>query len=83
MQDETFKPTITGIPSTIPSVTNINNVQPLLMPQVLASSPAMDLLRQELADRKEKLAELEASGQYPNRQEQHRKRIAVLEKSIK
>ncbi len=83
MQDETFKPQITGIPSSIPSVTNINNVQPLLVPQVLTTSPAMDLLRQELAERKNKLAELEKSGQYPNRQEQHRKRIAVLEQALK
>ena len=43
----------------------------------------MKVVQQELEERKQKLADLEALGQYPNRQAAHKTRIAELEKALK
>lgn len=52
-------------------------------PIILQNSPAIKVIQAELEDRKKKLADLETTGQYPNRQDFHRKRIAELEASLK
>lgn len=80
--DETFKPKITGVPWSISPVTNIDIVEPMNWPQILRGWPAMNNLKQELWERKEKLKILEESGKYPNRQEQHKIRIQQLDKAL-
>jgi SPP1 gp7 family putative phage head morphogenesis protein len=81
--EDDFKPEVTGIPSSIPAVGNIENAQDLKAPIILKNSPAITQIKDELKERKEKLALLEADGKYPNRQAAHKSRIADLEKSLK
>lgn len=83
LQDEVFKPAIDGIPSSIPKNATIDTFKDLQAPIILANSPAVRVVQAELEERKKKLADLETLGQYPNRQEAHRKRIAELEASLK
>jgi len=82
LKEETFKPKITGIPSAIPANATIQGHQKLKYPIVLKDSPAIKTIRNELEERKERLLELEKLGQFPNRQEVHRKRIEQLEKAL-
>lgn len=83
LQDEVFKPAIDGIPASIPKNPTIDTFKDLQSPIILQNSPAVKIVRKELEERKQKLADLEATGQFPNRQEAHRKRIAELEASLK
>lgn len=80
--EETFKPKITGIPSSINPVTNINTDTTVDRPYIAKWSPALYILRQELQEREQKLKLLQESGTYPNRQEQHKARIEILKKAI-
>lgn len=82
MEDETFKPTITGIPKSITPVRDINNVQPLASIKLLKDSPSIGILKQELDQRKALLEEYKNNDLYPNRQAQHEARIKQLEKSL-
>ena len=83
LNDELFKPEITGIPSTIHPSSSVGDYQKLKSPELLAGSPAIGLVKQELEDRRAKLKELTDTGKFPNRQEQHKARIAQLEKALK
>lgn len=78
--DETFKPPITGIPSSIPAVTNIAVAQDLKSPQILKNSPAKKIIQDEIDQREKKIKEYEESGTYPNRIAQHKKRIEQLKR---
>lgn len=80
--DETFKPKITGVPQYIDPVRDINNAGDLKRPYIRKDSPAIWQIKDELKDRKEKLAQYEKDWSYPNRQEAHKKRIAQLEKAL-
>lgn len=82
LQDEVFKPDIVGIPASIPKNATIDTFEDLKAPIILKDSPAVKVVQQELKERKDKLKELEDSGQFPNRQEQHKKRIKELEDSL-
>lgn len=83
LQDETFKPNITGIPGSIPAYNSIDNFKDLKIPQITKDSPAKKIIEQEIQDRKTKLDELKASGKYLNRQKLHQDRINELENAIK
>lgn len=50
---------------------------------MLKNSPAVAQIKSELQERKDKLAELEKLGLFPNRQDAHKERIDQLEKSLK
>lgn len=80
--EEVFKPKITGIPSTIKPSKTIDSAKLLKSPKILKNSAAVKVIQEEIADRKVKLETLVKTNQYPNRQEQHRKRIKSLERSI-
>jgi SPP1 gp7 family putative phage head morphogenesis protein len=82
LTDETFKPKLTGIPASIPANATIDTAKELQAPIILKDSPARKVIEQELAERKEKLATLQDSGKFKNRQDDHSKRIAELEKSL-
>lgn len=82
LNDETLKPKITGIPKSIPPVTNVANAQQLKKPVLLKNSPARKQLEDELKIRKEKLAILEAENKFPNRQKNHKDRIKKLERVL-
>lgn len=82
LQEETFKPKITGIPSSIPSNATVDTFKDLKAPVILKGSPVVKVIEEEIADRKNKIAELEKSGKYQNRIDQHKERISELEKSL-
>lgn len=81
--DETFKPKVTPIPSSIPRNKSITTQADMKKPIVLKGSPAVKQIQDEIKERKEKLAKLESSGTFPNRQRDHKKRIKQLESAIK
>lgn len=83
LQDETFKPDITGIPSSIEPTLTIDNTPQMDRPVLRKWSPAIGILKQELEDRKEKLDLLVSKDENPYRQKQHKERIDQLEKSLK
>lgn len=68
LQDETFKPDITGIPSSITANATIDTFKDLKSPIILKGSPAIKVIQQELEDTKQKLADL-PEGKYANRAE--------------
>lgn len=82
LQEETFKPKITGIPSSIPSNATVDTFKDLKAPVILKGSPVVKVIEEEIADRKNKIVELEKSGKYPNRIDQHKARVSELEKSL-
>lgn len=82
LQEETFKPQFTWIPSSIPAPATIDTFKPLKAPQILKDSPAVVQLQVELKQRKDKLKELEDADQYPNRQAAHKERIDQLETAL-
>lgn len=82
LQDETFKPNITGIPSSIPGNATLDTFKDLKAPIILKGSPAIKIIEQELEERKTKLADLQKMDKYPNRQKQHQERINELEKAL-
>lgn len=83
LQEEVFKPTITGIPSSIAPSKTITTAKLLKKPILLKNSPAVKVIQEEIDDRKSKLEALIVSKQFPNRQVAHQKRIKQLESSIK
>lgn len=83
LDDEVFKPDITGIPDSIDPVLSIDNVPEMTKPVVAKNSPAIKMIQQEIEDRKAKNKEYEDSKTYPNRVKQNTDRINVLEKAIK
>lgn len=84
LTDEVFKPSITGIPSTIDPVLSIDNASKVTKPvSILKNSPAIAQIRNEIAEREAKLEELKKTGQFPNRQKDHENRIKQLKNSIK
>ena len=83
LKDETFKPKITGVPSSIPANKSIKTHQPLKAPILAKNSPAIKTVKKEIDDRKKKLLELEKTWKYPNRQKIHKNKIKELEKAIK
>ncbi len=82
LEEETFKPKFTGIPSKIPANATIQSHKKLEAPVLLKTSPAVKQVQEELVERKSKLLELEKLGKFPNRQVQHKKRIEQLEKAL-
>lgn len=58
LQEETFKPDITGIPSSISANATIDTFKDLKAPIILKGSPAIKVIQQELTDTKQKLADL-------------------------
>lgn len=82
LNDETFKPEFTWIPSSIPANATIDTFKPLKWPVILKWSPVIMNLKSELKDRKDKLAELEKNWQFPNRQSAHKERIEQLETAL-
>lgn len=82
LMEETFKPKFTWIPSGITANVTIDTFKDLKAPIVLKNSPAIKIIQQEIDERKTKLEELMKSGQFPNRQEQHKARITELENSL-
>lgn len=82
LQDETFKPDITGIPSSITANATIDTFKDLKAPIILKGSPAIKIIQKELEETKQKLADLEASGKYQARAEGYRTRIKELEGSL-
>ena len=82
MLNETFKPKITWIPSSIEPVKDLNSARDLLAPEILNNSPAIQQIKAEIQERKEKLKILEDKNIYPNMQQAHKNRINMLEKSI-
>lgn len=82
LNDEEFKPEATGIPSRIPSSSTIDNFKDLTVPIVEANSAAVKVLEEELAERMEKIKELEASGLYANRLAAHQARVNQLQLAI-
>lgn len=82
LNDETFKPAFTWIPSSIPANATIDTFKPLKWPVILKWSPVIMNLKSELKDRKDKLAELERVWQFPNRQAAHKERIEQLETAL-
>lgn len=82
LNDEAYKPDITGIPSSLHASSSVDDYVPPKKPILWKDSPAIKVVEDELAERKAKLAELEKAGTYPNRQDSHRRRIAELEKSL-
>lgn len=84
LEDEVFKPNITGIPSTIDPVLSIDAASKMTKPvSILKNSPAIAQIQQEIAEREAKLEELKKSWQFPNRQKDHENRIKQLKNSIK
>jgi len=83
LMDEEFKPRITWIPKSIPVNRSISQNNMMKTPKVLKDSLAIDIIKQEIKNRQEKLDKLVKEWKYKNRQEQHKKRIKELEKSIK
>lgn len=67
LQEETFKPDITGIPSSIPANATVDAFKDLKAPIILKGSPAVKIVQKELEETKKKLADLEVSGKYKNR----------------
>lgn len=82
LQDEEFKPDYEDIPKSIKAAKTIDVFEDLKKPVVKAGSPAIGVLKAELAERKKKLAEYEKAGTYLNRQASHKERIEVLKKAI-
>jgi len=83
LQDEAYKPGLTGIPSSIPANQTVDTYQKMQAPDILKDSPARKQVEQELADRKEKLQALQDSGKFQNRQDAHQARIDQLEGALK
>ena len=83
LQEETFKPDISWIPSSIDPALSIDNVPQMNRPVLWKWSPAIWVLKKELADRQEKLDLLKAQWQNEFRQKQHQDRIDQLEKALK
>lgn len=82
LQDEAFKPDIGGIPDSITPSSSVDDyTAPKGGPILLKNSPAMGLVKQELADREAKLEALPA-GKFENRRQAHQKRIDELKKAI-
>lgn len=77
------RPKVTGIPGSIPPVTDINNAQELKKPVLLKNSMAIKVVQDEIASRQSKIDEYKASGMYQNRIDQHEKTIKRLESAIK
>lgn len=82
LQDETFKPDITGIPSSITANATIDTFKDLKAPIILKGSPAIKIIQKELEETKQKLADLEVSGKYQARADGYRTRIKELESSL-
>ena len=82
LRNEAFKPKITGIPSSIPADASIDLMTKLDAPILLPDSPSIKIVREEIKQRKETLAQLEESGLYPNRQKQHKDAIDKLETAL-
>lgn len=69
LQEETFKPEFTGIPSSIPANATIDTFKDIKAPIVLKGSPVMTVIQKELDDTREKLKVLEETGKYKARAE--------------
>lgn len=82
LNEESFKPDFTGIPSSIPANATIETFKDIKAPIVLKGSPVMTVIQKELDETREKLRLLEESWKYKNRADGYRARIAELEKSI-
>jgi len=82
LQEETFKPKFTGVPSGIPANVTLDTFKDLKAPIILKNSPAIKIIQEEIDDRKLKLKTLQESGKFPNRQKQHEARIKELENSL-
>lgn len=79
-----FQPRVTGIPQSIKPTRDMDNFKDLSAPKgILKDSPAIASIRNEIAEREDKLESLERTGKFPNRQRQHRARIDKLKNSIK
>jgi len=82
LNEESFKPEFTWIPSSIPANQTIETFKDIKAPIVLKWSPVMTVIQKELDETREKLKQLEISWKYKNRADWYRTRIAELEKSL-
>lgn len=82
LNEESFKPEFTGIPSSIPANATIETFKDIKAPIVLKGSPVMTVIQKELEETREKLRLLEETWKYKNRADGYRARIAELEKSL-
>ena len=83
LNEETFKPPITGINKNITQQKSLSSFRDIKKPLILKGSPAITTIKQELDERKGKLQKLKDSGLYLDRQKDHQKRITQLESSLK
>lgn len=82
LQDESVKPKITGIPSSIPANPTIDTFKDLKTPVLIKDSAAIKVVREEIQTRKDKIAALQSAGTHPQRQADHLKRITELESAL-
>lgn len=82
LNEESFKPEFTGVPSSIPANATIETFKDIKAPIVLKGSPVMTVIQKELDETREKLKLLEETWKYKNRADGYRTRIAELEKSL-
>lgn len=82
LEEEEYKPDITGIPDSIKPTMSIDNTPTMTKPVLFKWSPAVSLVKQEIEQRKGELELLKSQDKYPNRQEAHEQRIQQLESSI-
>lgn len=66
----------------MPARENVDLFQDLSKPNILKGSPAVKQLQTELDQRKKKVEQLQESGKYEKRRQEHEKRISILEKEI-
>lgn len=83
LKEEAFKPKFTKVSKRIPRDQDLMQITPMKTPVLRKGAPAVKIIQQEIEERKAKLADLQKSGKYPNRQAQHQKRIRELESAIK
>lgn len=84
LEDDAFKPAVTGVPNSITSAPSIDDFRDPDKPiAILKNSPAVASIKKEIAERQEKLDVLVQADAYPNRQKQHADAIKKLKSSIK
>lgn len=82
LQEETFKPNITWIPSSINAPASLDTFKDLKAPIILKNSPVVKVIQQEIDETKVKISELEASWKYQNRLDAYKARVSELEASL-
>lgn len=82
LRDEDFIPDETGIPKTIPANATIDTFQDLEAPFVQDKSPAMKMIKQEIEEREQKIADYKEQGIFANRIQAHQERIDALKSAL-